>query len=314
MSKCLVTKLNGTCNDDSLRKLGTIEIRVLPRGTFNSNSQRITLKFSEDVTVKATEGYFYDGLNVNLGTTANFLANTESAVYISNGGVIEIPKYSIVKFSTGANVSFDLAEFDFCPNLETFATSVDGVNGNILSIVKSSKLSSLGLVLASIKDNIADFANFPKLTALDLNTASDIYGDISGISTLKNLDLLNLNGTKVKGDIAALSNMNALKNVNFGKQNRGDLSKLPSTMVFVAASANFNLFTWGSDRADLSPIISMRTIGIADIDKMLISQAKRSASSYSDKIIQVFGNNKTSASDDAVSTLQSKGYTVSIMS
>ena len=47
------------------------------------------------------------------------------------------------------------------------------------------------------------------------------------------------------------------------------------------------------------------------IDAMLINQAKCQASTSSNKTISVNGT-RTSASDAAIQTLQSKGYTVSV--
>ena len=79
----------------------------------------------------------------------------------------------------------------------------------------------------------------------------------------------------------------------------------------ISCGKNCN-FTWKSERSSTSPIISITSSAANfgdDLDAMLINQAKCKASTADSKIIMVKGN-KTSASDSAISELQSKGYTV----
>ena len=123
---------------------------------------------------------------------------------------------------------------------------------------------------------------------------SNLRGDVSALKPLTSLETLWLKNGSFYGDCAALSPVLSLVSfmTNTGK---------PSTL------------TW-SERPSTSCIISIEGQPKMDnIDKMLQDQAKCQTPSTASilKIIEVIGT-RTSASDAAVQTLQSKGYTVSI--
>ena len=95
----------------------------------------------------------------------------------------------------------------------------------------------------------------------------------------------------------------------------GDLATLPANCRFASLDRNMK-FTWGT-RPTSSKITAIEdSPTISNIDKMLQDQAACQASINSDdlpyyKAITATGT-RTSASDAAVQTLQSKGYTISI--
>ena len=99
----------------------------------------------------------------------------------------------------------------------------------------------------------------------------------------------------------------------------GDLATLPASCRFASfGTGKGSVFTW-SNRLSTAKIIAIEgNASVTNIDKMLQDQAqcqvgfKLNDSTWY-KTISVAGN-RTSASDAAVSTLQSKGYTVSIIS
>ena len=95
----------------------------------------------------------------------------------------------------------------------------------------------------------------------------------------------------------------------------GDLATLPVDCRFVSLDTNAN-FTWGT-RPSSSKIVAIENSPkISNLDKMLQDQAAcqsgiKSGDAAAYKTITATGT-RTSASDAAVQTLQSKGYTVSI--
>ena len=88
-------------------------------------------------------------------------------------------------------------------------------------------------------------------------------------------------------------------------------------MIYVSFSSDINsTFTWGTRPSSAKILAIDGRAKIENIDKMLQDQAQcvvgfSSGDNQAHKTISVTGN-RTSASDAAVQTLQSKGYTVSI--
>lgn len=98
----------------------------------------------------------------------------------------------------------------------------------------------------------------------------------------------------------------------------GDLSKMPKSFCYMLATSGMQELTWANNRPSDANIISMNYINLGNfVDAMLINQANCKAVDSIDldfnfkKIINVFGT-RTSASDAAVETLKSKGYTVKV--
>ena len=98
----------------------------------------------------------------------------------------------------------------------------------------------------------------------------------------------------------------------------GDLAKIPSNVKwFTNYKGVSSTFTW-TTRPSSANILALECgdSTIDDVDKMLQNQAQcKTAITGGDaswyKTIAIKGN-RTSASDTAVQTLQSKGYTVSV--
>ena len=140
------------------------------------------------------------------------------------------------------------------------------------------------------------------------------------MSKLTALTSLNLGSTSVSGDISALSKLTALKDsVLLQKLTlTGDLAKIPSNVKwFTNYNGVSSTFTW-TTRPSSANILALECgdSTIDDVDKMLQNQAQcKTAITGGDaswyKTIAIKGS-RTSASDSAVSTLKSNGYTVII--
>ena len=127
-----------------------------------------------------------------------------------------------------------------------------------------------------------------------------------------------ISGSAVYGDISNFSAASTLKQLSIDDAKlTGDISLLPSELLYFRNSNKKSIFTWNTEREVNSSIIGLYKINLGnDVDKMLINQSKCTAKELGNnpswfRTINAFGT-RTSASDAAVQTLQSKGYTVSI--
>ena len=149
---------------------------------------------------------------------------------------------------------------------------------------------------------------------------TQVSGDIANLKSLTALTTLNLSNTQVPltgniGELSVLSKCTEMS-INYSKLT-GDLATLPSVCRFASFSNDKgSVFTW-STRPSSAKIIAMQgNARLGNIDKMLQGQAQcqvgfSSNDSPQYKTISISGN-RTSASDEAVATLQQKGYTISI--
>ena len=94
----------------------------------------------------------------------------------------------------------------------------------------------------------------------------------------------------------------------------GDLAILPNTLSLLTVdSKTTRACTWSSRKSTAKIITMPYYVLTNNIDKMLQDQAQCQADATSLNKSIVAKGTRTSASDDAVQTLQSKGYTVTIL-
>ena len=292
MGKCFVTKLAGSVNNPSLLKLG--EIKVISNLTSIGDSNdyiRVDGSADKPVTLKMESGYFRQSKDNDINAGTEMIVDTAKEVFPSTGEHIisVIPKYNLTYLQY---VSLNIDGLSLSKNLKAI----------ILNTTSSGDISALKGLTA--------------LTTLKLlNT--NVSGDISALGTLVNLTYFDLSSSKkISGSISSLSNLAKLTNFKLkASEVSGDLATLPADCIF-ASLDKLAKFTWGSRPTNAKIVAIEGSPTISNIDKMLQDQAAcQSAISSSDlayyKTITATGT-RTSASDAAVQTLQSKGYTVSI--
>ena len=281
MKKCFITKLNGSSDNSELLKLGEMRIKIAKVGTPTYLTQGFAMAANKPVTLEIIgEGYFTDrNLTENKGKTLVLNDDNHEDIWVSNNDleIAILDKYSIK--SIDSRVSYEEAY---------------GKNKFI---------------------NIADLKYSSGLEFLSLYDIQ-ISGDTTDLKNLTALTFIQLSGTQISGDIGVLSRMVNLTDAHLQRSTfTGDLSKLPAIFNFVDFSDNKNTVLSWTNRPSTATVIAMQgNARITDVDKMLQDQAKCVA--YTGdiewmKIISCVGT-RTSASDAAVQTLQSKGYTVSI--
>lgn len=349
MGKCLVTKLNGVTNNDSLLAIDEMRVKFYKETNPTKRSRTLRLGTNGQITLKVVgDGYFTDeSLTANLGKSV-VVNNEIKSVYVSNSDVevsisdkynfysisdITIPSESA---SLDINRVIDLNDLKYSKSIQQINLTASRIEGNIDSLsnlvnltalslsdsygdIKSlDKLTSLTTLLLNGKNilgNLSSLVNLSKLNNLDVRETS-IMGDISSFSGLKALNSFNV--ANVTGDISTLKTCVELTTLQFYKANiLGDLAVLPdkTNYLYLGDSKN-SAFTWSSRNTAAKIIAIWGSPKINNIDKMLQDQAAcvkgiDTSSDIYHKTISATGT-RTSASDAAIQTLQSKGYTVSI--
>lgn len=350
--KCLVTKLNGVVDNDSILRIGEMSIAFSKSPSPNKTSQGINLFSSGDCDLRIIgDGYFTDEtLTQNLGKSKHIVAGSQEDVYVSNGdfNLIISDKYSlrlvnIVPSNTSnpaktdlAYKTFDLAELKFSKKLAGLQFDNSKVVGDISNLKGLTEIQAISLANTAVKGDIASLAGMTRLTSITItNTSiggnvsvlgnckdftelfalgSSVFGNVSTFANLPKISIIQM--MNAEGDIASLASCSVLKFFETTNGNvTGDLSKLPSS----TKQANFfntsSVLSWGSERSSSAYILAINgSPKISNIDNMLINQAKCTVG-YIQSIESkkiTATGTRTSASDAAVATLQQKGYTVSI--
>lgn len=331
MGKCLVTKLSGSVNTNKLLKVGEMRIEFNSVSAPSNKTQGITLQSAKPITLKIVgNGYFTDKtLTKNKGNALSILPNALTYIYVSNGDFyISIPdKYSLTTLSLFAeesgsddsvkNKTIYLDQFEYSTLLTILRISSENVSGDISSLKKLTSLINLNIGgLNNITGDIESLKNLTSLTSL-LTSGSNITGDIASLKTLTSLTTLMTDG--LRGDVSVLKPLTSLKTLWLKNGSfYGDIAALSPVLSLITFQTNIgasSTLSW-SERPSTSCIVSIEgNPKMSNIDKMLQDQAKCQTPSTapSRKIIEVIGT-RTLASDAAVQTLQSKGYTVSVTS
>ena len=337
--KCLITKLTGSVQNDSLMKIGEMRINVVKVEVPTSTTQKITLTFNKNAVVSIVgNGYFTDSsLAQNRGKSVSFTAFEQKDIYVSNEDfwISIADKYSLTYIRMGSNMYIsDIADLKYSNGLERLFLTKD-CGGELSALNNKTNLITLYCNNSAVTGDLSSLSNLNKLQNLYCNNSA-VTGDLSSLSNLTELVEIIAQDTDVKGDLSSLTKMSKLLtlhfansvggNINLLQSNvlqqlwagnlTGDLAKASSRLRFISCKGDSS-FTWSS--RDSSAIIFgiEGSPTVTNIDKMLQDLARCQMPSTStnnwEKIINVKGT-RTSSSDSAVATLQSRGYTVAVTS
>ena len=332
MNRCLVTKLNGSVDNTSLLRIGEMRIGISKIDSPNHWTQGFRITVNKLTVLEIIgDGYFTDvNLTANNGKKITLNPNVYEKVYVSNGNfeVAILDKYALVAI-------FDYDTYD--EGNSTYSQKNKSIS-DIGFFKYSTALTSLGLSNTNLSGDIANLKNLTALTRIELSN-TNLSGDIANLKNLTALTILKLSNTNISGDIANLKNLTALTNLGLSNAQipltgeisalstlskcstislsfsklTGDLAILPDACCEVGLYYNKgSVFTW-STRPSSAYIISLGGASLySNVDKMLQDQAQCQVGPTANKTISATGT-RTSASDDAVATLQQKGYTVIII-
>lgn len=326
MNKCLITKLAGNVDNNSLLKVGEFRIKVSKIDNPSEKTQGFNFIFKENVTATILgDGYFTDStLSENKGKTMEIPAQTNCDIFVSNGDY-EISfdnKYPLRTLKVKANSV-----------LEVYKSDVKNRSLNLDDLKFCNIAEELDIFSPNVYGNLSSLTNMNNLLFLNIQS-NNVYGDYSSLEGLKKLSNTSLIGNNMKGNTSSISKLDGLVNGTFqnlegdisklsplenlevlwlptSKVN-GDLATLPATFYFISTEKDVS-FTWGNRPSTSSIIAIGGSPRIDNVDKMLQDQAQCVSTAPSGnvqyKTIVVKGT-RTSASDTALSILQGKGYTV----
>ena len=302
-NKCLITKLKAVVSDSTLEYLGGMYINVSKNTNLQSLKNRGFGIIVNTPTLLKSEGNIYfsdESLTENKGTQLEIPANKITYVYVSddNGRIFINNKYALVRIS---------------PIYGSTATPI--LQSDLEYLKYSTNLQFLYTATVRFSGDIKNLENLVNLSYLYGSYGDLLYGNLKYLSKLTKLTTLVLDSTTIQGDIQILKNFQELTYLMLVSNTKnalsGDVSLLPKK-VNVFKSTSIQLFTWDTERSSNCPIITFSKVNFGkDVDKVLINSAKCNISDASSKTIVIYGT-RTSASDEAVATLQSKGYTVSV--
>lgn len=309
MGKCLVTRLNGIVANESLLHVGEMVVEV--EGV-NANS----------VLFNAYKGSISCDRSFMLGTeTVNAnekrsLNNDWTDIKSIDAGSYRFhffDKYSIYGFIQKAlKASYNGLCFLKGANEITITPSNYFDLSNIASSTKLTRLSLGGKVAG-------DISCLSDLTALvSLTLGGDTYGDISSVRSKPSIVSLRIRTSKITFNSDKLKEFSALGDFIYEGRTAvdfGDIATLGKNFSYIDLDTMAKI-KWTTRNSPAKIISIGNSPALDNIDKMLQDQAKCEIGITSStpswmKTITAKGT-RTSTSDAAVQTLQSKGYTVSI--
>lgn len=228
------------------------------------------------------------------------------------------PDFNII-FCEKSKFYGDISAFKGASNLiHMYMNDCVGIRGDI-SVFANTPINSLTFENTGVYGDVASLANCNNLIEVRFSNDTNIHGDISAFGNKQSLDTLFLDNTNCYGDVSTLNNCNKLKElrIKYVLNISGELSQLGSNLIFFSATGTSKIFTWKNTRPSSSKIIALEDVNLGDdVDNCLINLSGCTSGINGGeqawyKTIKIYGN-RTSASDDAVTTFQQKGYTVSV--
>lgn len=199
--------------------------------------------------------------------------------------------------------------------LTYIAMANTGVTGDISALANKSALTFLQLHMTNVYGNISALAASTLLTTISVYN-SNVSGDVGSIGHLSLVTVLNIANTGISGTLSSLGGMSALRGVychNASGLTGGNLALMPAGFYYIESPTNALPATWTTTRPSASSIISMNRVNFGNQVDTVLNNLANCAINANDahKIISLIGT-RTSASDAAVTTLRSKGYTVTL--
>lgn len=206
---CLITKLKGAVNDDSLLKLGELRLKITSISGENSQSIRVgTLTEGVTLSLKIIGGGHFTDLDgsENYGTTKD--VTTAETLYISNGNyyLSITSKYELSNLSvlTDMDIVGGLEELKFSDKLISLSLEGSDVSGDLSLLSGFTNLYNLYLTSSQVTGNISSLSGLTKLQTLNMSELLGVEGDISVFQNMASLQTLNLYHTNVTGNISSL--------------------------------------------------------------------------------------------------------------
>lgn len=208
---CLVTKLKGTVNNNSLEKLGYVRIKARQLASTSNLVSRLYITTNNTpTTVKIIgNGYFteaYDAPESARKTEATYQSTIPTTIFLSNGDYeIEISnKYNISVSFVAAMETIAVIPWDKLGVMPK-QTEVTPNSGSPIDLscvpVNFPNLKSIELTGDFVSGDTSSIKDMTTLTRLKLQWAARLTGSVADFAKLVNLVQLTLPGTQITGSI-----------------------------------------------------------------------------------------------------------------
>lgn len=221
MTKCLITKLNGTVSDKTLLKIGEIKFKL--------TATKINSYLSLAVDDYATKTKVTFDVPVLYGTGAS---SQEVSVKTQITEVLMQPGYIYHFFAVNNNAVINCTISDKY-HLKTFATSEGTAGGFLISELRGfSYLTSLKTI--NTRGGAMDIdSNFVGMKSLEeIYVTSKSYSDLDVLSDITTLKTVVLQSSQITGTPSKLSALKVLKILNLQS------SSISENILFIANNIN----------------------------------------------------------------------------
>lgn len=224
MNKCLVTKLNGIVDNNSLLKIDEMSIKISRVSSPNVKTQSFNFKFAKETKLEIIgNGYFTDAsLSPNKGKTLVIPAGSKTDVYVSNGDfeLRILNKYNLRTISfvaegqiyqkdDVANKTMDIGSLAYSTLINEIRLGNTNVYGDIAALKNLSEVLIVELANTKVYGDIANIKECNLFLTLRISN-TQVSGDISVLRNLTELNTFTIANTQVSGDIAAMSDLTKL--------------------------------------------------------------------------------------------------------
>lgn len=199
MEKCLVTKLQGIVNNESLRKIDELIINYKAGAATDYSKQKVQINSnlgSPEIRVIGSKLVDTSGSDAQSKLGDNYVSNFDCNIYIDKKQLL-----SDLSFD-GERFNFDLAELLYCKNMVNFTgSSSSGVKGDISCFKGTPYIKRISLYGdTNVRGDISVLANYD-IEQLILHSCPNITGTLDSLLNSTSLFDVQLVGTKISGNV-----------------------------------------------------------------------------------------------------------------
>lgn len=259
MENCLVTKLKGNVNNNSLMKVGELHISVKANETApNQYASELTLRNeTEAFTVRATNGaYFTESFNTGTHLTSIDIPKMKTkSIYVGNsdGDIFIEGKYSLMFLGNAVVHNVDIMFMDteqlkYAEKIAQINFGTKGLTGDLgdlldkplLNLLAGSEVTgkSIGFTSTNIRiltiagnhnveGNLAELPTMQDCTLFDVNDSPNITGNVAQLAEFPLETGLNIYLSGITGSIEDLVSAYISKGSGYESYEGKDLRLLP---------------------------------------------------------------------------------------
>ena len=212
---------------------------------------------------------------------------------------------------SNTQVTGDISALSGLTALTTIDLYNTQVTGAISALQNLTALTTINLSNTQVTGDISALSGLTALTTIDLYN-TQVTGAISALQNLTALTTINLSNTQVTGDISAFNNLSNLFSFNAynGADFTGDFFGILASKDWTLFQCNGNFtYTTKTYNGRTYKSVGSNSCNCNNLDAFLNDFQNVNSTTNGELIMQ---GTRTSASDAAISTLQGKGFTVTV--